>query len=295
MNPTRTVLIGSPGPFSTIVFKELISKGLLISRVICSGFKPANSIGSVIPITIPEQDTPLDALATRLNIPVSYVSRPSELPASGLEKTENPDFVLVACFPFRLPDLLIHWPRVACLNIHPSLLPKYRGPDPIFWQLKKGELQTGVTLHELTGDLDAGPVVKQKTVAFGDGASRKEIEELLGNEGATLFSEIISGGPPLKAISRPQDESTSSYFELPSAEDYRLSPEYSARQAYNFICGTWPPLTPYTVKIAGNTWIIQKVLRYYSEDHLPGLIQRNHNDLYIQFSPGILHAHGRKV
>jgi methionyl-tRNA formyltransferase len=288
-------MLGSHGPFSASVLNSLILKGISVSQIICAGYRPGNSVESTLPIILPEQDDTLDSLATRFHIPVSYISNASELPLLALKNSEKPDVVLVACFPFRLPDTLIHWPRIACLNLHPSLLPRYRGPDPIFWQLKKGESHTGISLHELTRDFDAGPVVKQKAVTYNDGAYKKEIEILLGHEGANLYSELISTDFPAEENSTPQNETDSSYFHLPSGEDFQLSPKWSARQAFNFVRGTWPPLTEYTIDIEGCTWIIQQALEYSSEGRLPGSVQKNNDELYIQFSPGILHARGYKA
>ena len=273
----------------------MILKDISVSKVICAGFSPGTSVETTLPVTLPEQEETLDSLCTRFHIPMSYVSKVSELPLLALENDEIPDFVLVACFPFRLPDALIHWPRIACLNLHPSLLPRYRGPDPIFWQLKKGESHTGVSLHKLTRDFDAGPVVKQKAVTYKDGAYKKEIEIMLGHEGANLYSELITAALPVEENSRSQNESASSYFHLPSVEDYQLSPQWSARQAYNFIRGTWPPLTQYSMDIENSTWIIQQALEYSSEGKLPGSVQKNNDELYIQFSPGILRVNASKA
>lgn len=289
---TSTVLVGSPGPFSASVFRALHAQGIAVSHVVCAGVAPATPVGELLPVSSPTQNDTLDVLASQLHIPITYIPGPSSLLSPELVLPENPDYILVACFPYRIPLSLIKKARIACLNIHPSLLPKYRGPDPIFWQLKKGETQTGVSLHLLTQEFDTGPIVMQKMVAYQEGFYKKDIEILLGNEGAQLFTNLIKDGLSIEKIARNQDATISSYHPGPSESDFQLSTHCSARQAYNFIRGTWPPINQYTVGIDDATWIITQALSYSAEGSLPEPVQKNHNELYIQFSPGILHAHG---
>lgn len=187
---------------------------------------------------------------------------------------------------------MIRRARIACINIHPSLLPKYRGPDPIFWQLKKGETRTGVSLHLLTEEFDTGPIVMQKMIAYEQGSYKKDIEILLGQEGATLFTTLIKNSLSIEKIARTQDETKSSYYPNPTDSDFQLSTDWSARQAFNFIRGVWPPINRFSLEIGDTTWIVTQALEYSSEGKLPEPAQIHNDELYIQFSPGILHARG---
>ncbi|WP_207229373.1 methionyl-tRNA formyltransferase [Ktedonosporobacter rubrisoli] len=74
----------------------------------------------------------------------------------------SPDLILVAGFPRKFPPALLDVPRLGCVNWHPSLLPRYRGPEPIFWQFMNGETQTGITFHRMDADIDTGPILVQR-------------------------------------------------------------------------------------------------------------------------------------
>lgn len=294
-NTGQLVLLGSPGPFSLSVFRTLRSKGVSVSHVVCTGVAPAASVEDSLPVSPPDQDETLATLASRFHIPLTYVSDPSDLASPRLALPENPDFLLVACFPFRIPAGLIQRARIACLNIHPSLLPEYRGPDPIFWQLQKGETRTGVSLHIITQRYDAGPVIMQKVVSFGEGAYKQEIETRLGEAGASLVSSLILQGLSIDTLARNQEESESSYFHFPTGSDYQLFSTWTARQAFNFIRGSWPPIKPFTLITDENTWIITQALDYTDKQQQTEPVQKHENELYIQFSTGILHALGHEA
>lgn len=76
----------------------------------------------------------------------------------------SPDLILVAGFPRKIPSPLLALPRLGCINWHPSLLPQYRGPEPLYWQIMNGETRTGVTFHRMDDHFDTGPVLAQRSV-----------------------------------------------------------------------------------------------------------------------------------
>ena len=133
---------------------------------------------------------------------------------------QRPDYNLVAFFPYKLPSAIIDWPLSSCLNIHPSLFPKYRGPDPIFWQLYNNEPATGVTLHLVSADIDAGPIISQKATAYIEGAKRDQIEISLSQVGAKLCTEFVSTNSAQGRSHIPQNESNSSYNPFPPPHNY---------------------------------------------------------------------------
>ncbi|WP_455218065.1 methionyl-tRNA formyltransferase [Kaarinaea lacus] len=294
-NRVVTVFFGSPGPLSASVFKGLQTMGITVSHVVCAVAGPAGRLEGQLPVSSPGQVEQLRSLANQIGIPLSYVTCTSDLLAPGPEIPEHPDFILAACFPFKLPGYLLQTARIAALNIHPSLLPKYRGPDPIFWQLKYGETRTGVSLHLLSNDLDAGPVVRQKAIDFIEGAYKKDIEIQLGHEGARLFSECVKKGQWNSEKMLPQDDQAGSYHPYPENKDYRVSTTWSARHAYNFIRGTWSPVYDHNITFGNSTWAITRVLDYSIEGMQEDHVLKNQDQLYIQMSPGILHAHGYQV
>ncbi len=75
-----------------------------------------------------------------------------------------PDLILVTGFPWRLPADLLALPRLGCVNAHPALLPRYRGPNPFFWHFMNGETQGGLTIHRMEADFDTGPILAQRAI-----------------------------------------------------------------------------------------------------------------------------------
>ena len=286
----KTCFFGTRGQFSAAVFSALLDHGAPITQVFCASVAPASLPKAHLPVSNPSDGETLDSLAHRHGIPIRYIASQSELSSLDLQNFEIPDFVLVACFPYRLPEVVISWPESRCLNIHPSLLPKYRGPDPIFWQLHENEPQTGVSLHIVSAELDAGPIISQKTCPFEEGSVRHEIETLLARSGAILFTSFIAADNTQNFTDTKQDGALASYYPFPSTDDYQISSLWSAKHAFNFIHGTCSPSGYYIVKSENETHNIISALEYSNSDNIIDKVNELNNELFIQFSPGILHA-----
>ncbi len=80
----------------------------------------------------------------------------------------EPDVALCASFPARIPADALQTPRLGILNLHPALLPRYRGPNPMGWALRNGDAEIGITVHRMVEKLDAGPILSQGAIAVGD-------------------------------------------------------------------------------------------------------------------------------
>jgi methionyl-tRNA formyltransferase len=104
-----------------------------------------------------------DLVATiRHDLDVLVTSHMRRLPA--LLKGLEPDLIFVTGFPWRLPAELLALPRLGCVNTHPALLPRYRGPNPLFWHFMNGETQGGLTMHRMEADFDTGPILAQRAI-----------------------------------------------------------------------------------------------------------------------------------
>ena len=150
----------------------------------------------------------------------------------------QPDIMCVACFSLYIPRAILAIPRLGCLNVHPSLLPVNRGPDPLFWTLHDGHRETGVTIHRMDEGLDTGPIVSQEKVTVPDGITYTQLEAECATLGGKLLTRSLWQLYQGTAILIPQDETKSSYLPMPSAKDYIvIASEWEARRVYNFICG----------------------------------------------------------
>lgn len=106
-------------------------------------------------------------------------------------KALNPDLVCVVSYGVILPKSFLKIPRLGCINVHPSMLPKYRGPAPIQWAILNGDKKTGVTIMYLNEKMDAGDIIIQKEVEIGDDETTGELWNRLSKIGAELLIESI--------------------------------------------------------------------------------------------------------
>jgi methionyl-tRNA formyltransferase len=225
-------------------------------------------------------------LARSRGVPVHPWHRPDPV---GALAAMAPDAVLVACFPFRLPPEVFRLPRVACLNLHPSLLPRYRGLYPVFWQLRAGEPATGVTLHHVSARLDAGAVVARRRLALPPGASGSEIDTLLGGAAGDLAVEALTAAARGEALARePQDEALATTQGVPGPEDFDVPVAWSARRACDFLRGTAEWGRPYRILAGDRVWVTRTATGCQPAAVLGRAWEREGSRLRVQFAPGVL-------
>ena len=319
--------IGSDGLFSLTALQTLLARQIHIHHIILAGYAPATTPDRSLPISTPaaladvmaknnmaeddivEKTAPtIPALAAQHRIPIHYAGHDIQHFDSWPDVPSfihhgRPELLFVACFPFRLPAAIRRWPAQLAINLHPSLLPAYRGPNPIFWQLRNGERHTGISLHLLTESLDAGPILFQKRVSLPQGASPDELDTLLVQQGTEALCDLISAQT---LQPHEQDPQTATYQPLPTLADYELDTRWSAQRAYNFMRGTRNPFGRYPILLDGQRHYLHTALSFdenrslsssYTRDiSLPDSQQtvqnrfQTHEELSIQFSPGVLRA-----
>jgi len=159
-------------------------------------------------------------LARRARLPIW--ERGLALPAfAEFASRLQPDLFVVASFNRILkPEILSLAPR-GVINVHPSLLPKYRGADPIFWAIVNNETETGVTIHWMDAGLDTGPILCQRVVTIPPGANGTELSGLLTCTGVGLLAEALDQVENGLAAPRSQEERSASYFP-PASKEVRI-------------------------------------------------------------------------
>lgn len=297
--------IGSNGLFSLSALQTLLARHIPIHHIILAGYAPATppSRGlSVFSLATTADGPPtVAALAAQHCIPIQYAGHDIRHFASWPDFPHlcPPAYLFVACFPFRLPATLLQWPTRMAINLHPSLLPAYRGPNPVFWQLRNDERHTGISLHLLTEALDAGPILLQKRVSFPPGATPDELDALLAQQGTEVFCDALCNNL-CDAIStqtlkpHEQDPQTATYQPMPTPEDFVLDNRWSAEHAYNFMRGTHRPAGGYPVLLDGQWQRLHTALSFDGTQslstHLARHLSQQGEALAIQFSPGVLRA-----
>ena len=228
-------------------------------------------------------------LAAQYQIPVTAVTHLRHPDSLSEIKSYQPDLICVSCFDQIFPKSLLIIPRYGCLNLHPSLLPKFRGPSPLFWTFQRGVQETGATIHIMDKKLDSGAIVLQAKQQLRDGISGNEAEILLADLGAELFIKTIAHLQEGELQTTPQSGKPS-YYSIPTESDFELKGEWSARRAFNFMRGTAEWQRPYFVNMDSEKVWLKTAVSFSLGQRQAHLIQRQHNQLSIQFGDGILIA-----
>jgi methionyl-tRNA formyltransferase len=204
--------------FAVRVLDALEANGFLPALVVAAPDKPAGrGLGlKPAPAKLWAQERGIDVITPATLKDPSLVAE--------LQNTEWDVFV-VAAYAKLLPKNILDIPRRGCLNVHPSLLPKFRGPSPARSAILADERVTGVSVMLMNEAMDAGPVVAQAKIELEDGWPPKGslFEDLLAQEGGNLLAEVmpswISGVPPAGGTPEVQDESKATYTKKFTDED----------------------------------------------------------------------------
>jgi methionyl-tRNA formyltransferase len=173
--------------------------------------------------------------------------------------------------------------------LHPSLLPAYRGPAPLFWIARNDERTTGVTLHFLAEKLDSGDIIAQHSFERPEGGSEAELEQTCAQAGADLLLAAIQQLEQGRSLTRhPQPEAEATYQPWPREDDFIISMDWSARRAFNFLRGAaaWP----LAIDVGEAQFSVQAALSYAPNQTLDKSYVLLGNELWAQFQPGVLRA-----
>jgi methionyl-tRNA formyltransferase len=228
-------------------------------------------------------------LAWAAGIPVFAVGDLTRAAVAGAVAAMGVDVACVSCFPQRVPTALRAQVPHGFLNLHPSWLPAYRGPYPLFWQFRDGVRESGVTLHVMDEELDTGDIVAQASWTLTDGMTNVEAEAAAGEAGGRLLvaamAQLATGVLP-----RHAQPAGGSYQGKPTADDFTLDRGWSARRAYNFMRGSEGWNVPYPIVVAGQRRQLARALAFTADTHLPDRWQEDGEEVRVQFAAGVLHA-----
>lgn len=206
----------------------------------------------------------------------------------------QPDLIVSAGFPWRIPADAIALPRLGAVSVHPSLLPRHRGPHPIEWAFRSGDRQTGFTLHELQAEFDTGAILSQQAVPIEDDDDGHSLLDRITGQATTLFAEGLSRvAKGLPGIS--QDEALATYAG-PLEEDFRqIDWSRSAREIHNQV-RSWTGLRGVAAGAIGTINGLQHTILKTRlpqatppGNPLPGtLLNSEHGELLVQCGDGPL-------
>ncbi|MCE5037859.1 methionyl-tRNA formyltransferase [Staphylococcus auricularis] len=233
----KIIFMGTPD-FSTKILEMLIAEHDVIAVVT----QPDRPVGRKRKLTPP----PVKQLAEEHGLPVY---QPEKLAQSDDLQTlidMDADLIVTAAFGQLLPKALLDAPQYGAINVHASLLPKYRGGAPIHQAIIDGQKETGVTIMYMAEKLDAGDIIAQQAIAIESTDDVGSMHDKLSFLGANLLQQTLPDIINGTQDATPQDESEASFASNISREDERLDWSRSAEAIHNHIRGLSPWPVAYT-------------------------------------------------
>ena len=187
---------------------------------------------------------PVKEFALENNLQVFQPTKIKTAEAAEAFKSHNADLAIVVAYGRILPESFLNAFPHGCINVHFSLLPKYRGAAPVNWAVVNGEKTTGITTMKMDAGLDTGDILLQSETEIGENEDAVELMARLSFEGARLLSETLKN---LESIEpQKQDESNASYAPILSKEDGRIFWDSRAETIRNHVRGFQPFPTAFT-------------------------------------------------
>lgn len=216
--------------------------------------KLALRAGYQVALVVTQPDRPVGREQTLTAPPVKTVAIEAGLPFTQPEKIKNnpdfraqleairPDAILVVAYGRIIPRWMLDLPRYGNINLHASLLPKYRGAAPIQWAIANGEPATGATTMRLDEGLDTGDILLQREMPLAPDMTSVDVFPLLAEMGADLMAETLRGLDAGSIRPRPQDSTTATHAPILTREDGRIDFSRPAMTLYNRWRGfqPWP-------------------------------------------------------
>ncbi len=233
----RILFMGTP-EFAVASLKRLVEDGHEVCGVFTQPDKPKNRGHKLM-------FSPVKEYAITQNLEVYQPLKMRDGEALGIVKTLAPELIVVAAYGKILPEDILNAPKYGSINVHSSLLPRYRGAAPINWAILDGETETGVSIMYMAKELDAGDVILQKRTPIGAEENAQELTMRLAELGAEALSETVTALANGTAARTPQDGSKQTYASMLSKE---MSPIDWTRSAHEISCQVrglipWPCAT----------------------------------------------------
>lgn len=226
--PVLFAFFGTP-KLSVLVLESLELRGYVPALIITEPDRPQGRGLMLTP-------TPVKIWATQRGIEV--VTPESLKDAAFLDAMHNTswEMFVVAMYGKIMPKAILDIPRMGCLNVHPSLLPKFRGPSPVLSAILADERETGVSIMLMDEKMDHGHVVAQARIVLEEAAwppRGSEFEELLASEGGTLLAEVIPSWLEGDIVPSPQDHAQATYTQKFFSQDAYI--DLAAEPLFNYL------------------------------------------------------------
>lgn len=284
MSQKRIVFMGTAS-FSLAVLKMLLEEKYNVVGVVT---QPDRYVGRKKILTMP--DVKVEAL--KHDIPVVQPQKIKEDYQAVLDL--KPDLIITAAYGQIVPQIILDAPSIACINVHASLLPLYRGGAPVHQCIIDGQKKTGVTIMYMVKKMDAGHIISQKETDILDDDTVGILYDRLSELGAQLLKETLPSILAGTNDSIPQDESLVTYAPTLSREDERIDWNSTAKQVYNKVRGTspWPgSYTTYLGKVvkiwAGKVHQCENAMKHHAHQDNGTIVKIFKDAIGVKVEDGI--------
>ena len=255
MKDMRIVFMGTPD-FAAAILERLISTGRNVVGVFSQPDKPVGRKQII-------EATPTKKLAQEHGIPVFQPTKMKDGTALEMMKSLSPDLVVVAAYGRILPKDLLDVPPLGCVNVHGSLLPKYRGAAPIQWSVINGDAVTGVTTMYMAEGMDTGDMILKLETEIGENETAGELFERLAVLGADSIEKTLALFDEGSVPRTPQNDAEATMAPMLKKEMGELDFNKSAAEIHNLVRG----LCPWPVAF---TFVDGKSVKVYRADKAEG-------------------------
>ena len=248
----KILFMGTP-QFAVPSLKALIDAGHELCGVFSQPDKPVGRHQDKL------QPTPVKELALAHDIPVFQPVKLRDGTALAQIQALAPELIVVAAYGRFLPDDILACPKFGCINVHSSLLPKYRGAAPINWAVLNGETVTGVTIQQMAHDMDAGDILAQESTPIGPEEDAGQLYTRLSELGAALLVRTVADIAAGTASRTPQDHTKATLAPMLSRELSPVDWNKSAAELHNQVRGLmpWPMATAELDGVRCKLWSVR--------------------------------------
>ncbi len=277
----KIIYMGTPD-FAVGPLKALIEAGHEVTAVVSQPDKAKGRSKELVP-------PPVKAYAMTQGLTVLQPEKIKAPEAVAELRKYEADLFVVAAFGQILSKEILTMPKYGCINIHASLLPKYRGAAPIQWSIIDGEKETGVTIMQMDEGLDTGDILTQKVVQIADDDTGESLFDKLCEAGSELLLETI---PQIEAGTLcpvKQDEAKSTYAKMLRKELGNIDFSKSAKEIWCLVRGlnSWPSAYTYYNNKTMKIWRAEPVAE--NTDLLAGtLVKKDKESIFVQTGEGML-------
>lgn len=277
----RIVFMGSPD-FAVPTLERIVEEGHDVIGIYTQPDKPKGR-GKTM------QYTPVKEKALEYNIPVYQPARVKEEAVINELKALAPDAIVVVAFGQMLPKAILEIPKYGCINVHGSLLPKYRGAAPIQWSIIDGEEETGITTMLMDVGCDTGDMLLKAKTKIAADETGGSLFERLSTIGAELLIETLKGVEAGTIVPEKQDLSKGNYVKILSKADGQINFEKTAIEIERLIRGLNPWPSAYT-SLDGKTLKVWKANVVSSEikGQVGEIVTVTKDSIEVQTGDGLL-------